>query len=120
MALSLGRTSSWSRTWISGRIHTISKNAQERFRPRTLNKGWIAVFFLVLSILLAICANELTKNEAVNHWIRNHPPSEKAFRYAMESRGFRQIREPTPIRKALITLPASLEEASTFWITQDG
>lgn len=120
---------------IAHRLHRLeffeSLSARVRSLSRRLGQGSLAkrliplrrraggVMLLVFALASGIWARDAALAEATRSWLEAHPPSERIWRHALESRGYRPASEARLAHKAARTLPSLAEVRDAIWMTED-
>ena len=98
----------------------IQKLPIPRFKASPQHKRSLrALVVLLIAGALGLKAHELTSAESRAAWERAHPPSPVVWRYALGSRGFREIIDPDALHRAARTLPSQAEPEGSVWISSD-
>ena len=106
------------------RVRTLSANAQSRWSQLTLLSGVVGRRALMASLLVgglcfATLAYESTARETLWNWKKHNLPEASIWRYALGSRGYKELPESAFFQKALKTLPAQMDRAGQVWTGKD-
>ena len=107
---------------ISARIRGVSQRlVQGRLASRVIRhrKRALGVALLLVSLIVGIWAHDLAQAEALGGWLRMHPPSNRIWNHALESRGYRALSDLKQLQRASKTLPALVDEEGSVWTSSD-
>ena len=107
---------------ISARIQSLSQGfgrsplAARLIRHR---RRFAGAALILVSIALGTWARDLAQAEALGSWLRLHPPSNLAWKHALESRQYRALTDPPALQRAARTLPSLVDEEGSVWASAD-
>ena len=112
------RFSLWTQQRASKLQNTLKCKLWDVFKlkGKTLERKFLAGIFLILSIFLAILANEASEKSAILKWELRHMPTLRTIESVMLTRHLVRVLEPHRTQAILRSLPAQWNESSLFWL----
>ena len=107
---------------LSERIRALPRSSRTGALAHSLrrhSRRLLGVLLLFLSGVLGIWAQDLASAQALNGWLRSHPPSLKVWQSALTASGFHAVLEQKLLGRASHSLPSLVDAEGTAWATQD-